>query len=146
MLVQGNSVCVDIGWIRRQVSGYLKESWVVTMKNAITNTFKDTGKGWFNVHKQSHEIHDFSKMKKFLMMTKFVMEDTLRFLVEDSLEKCASRLRRPRVCENTSRHLRTASPSSEQAAFDPTLKLLCLSVFACLFVFRRLSSSSLMKK
>ena len=71
-----------------QVAGYLKETWVVTLKNAITNTFKDTGKGWFNVYKQSHEIHDFSKMKKFLMMTKFMMEDSLRFLVEDSLMKC----------------------------------------------------------
>ncbi|KAK3247674.1 hypothetical protein CYMTET_42830 [Cymbomonas tetramitiformis] len=73
-----------------QVAGYLKESWVVTLKNAITNTFKDTGKGWFNVHKQSQEIHDFSKLKKFLTMTRFMMEDSLRFLVEESLEKFMS--------------------------------------------------------
>jgi dynein heavy chain len=70
-----------------QANGYLKESWVVTLKNAITNTFKDSGKGWFNVQKTNHEIHDFSKLKKFLNMTKFTMEDSLRFLVEDSLLK-----------------------------------------------------------
>jgi hypothetical protein len=39
----------DLEQLQRQASdmtaGYLKETWVVTLKNAITNTFKDSGKG-----------------------------------------------------------------------------------------------------
>jgi dynein heavy chain len=42
----------DFEQLQRQASditsGYLKETWVVTLKNGITNTFKDSGKGWFN--------------------------------------------------------------------------------------------------
>ena len=86
----------DLEQLQRQASdmtaGYLRETWVVTLKNAITNTFKDSGKGWFNVHKRSHEIHDLSKMKKFLTMTKFMMQDTLRCLVEDSMVKFVTKL------------------------------------------------------
>jgi hypothetical protein len=46
------------------------------------------------VYKQSHEIHDFSKMKKFLTMTKFTMQDTMRYLVESSLAKFVTSLDR----------------------------------------------------
>ena len=31
--------------------------------------------------------YEFSKLKKFLTQTKFMMEDTLRFLVEESLQR-----------------------------------------------------------
>lgn len=33
------------------------------------------------------ETYEFSKLKKFLTLTRFIMEDTLRGLVEDSLAK-----------------------------------------------------------
>ena len=57
---------------------------LVTLRNAIRNSFKDVGKGWFNLGESSQETYEFSKLKKFLALTRFVMEDTLRFLVEDS--------------------------------------------------------------
>ena len=36
------------------------------------------------------QTYEFSKLKKFLTLTRFIMEDTLRFLVEDSLHKFSS--------------------------------------------------------
>eukprot|EP00983_Pelagomonas_calceolata_P040046 1137442-Pelagomonas_calceolata.AAC.1 len=64
-------------------ANYLKDTWVVTLKNAIKSSFKDVGKGWY----------EFSKLKKFLTQTKFIMEDTLRFLVEDSLQRLVAFVR-----------------------------------------------------
>ena len=84
-----------------QVANYLKETWVITLKNSIKNSFKDVGKGWYNMQETNRETYEFSKLKKFLNMIRFVMEDTMRFLVEDSLQKytnfiqsaCASKVR-----------------------------------------------------
>ena len=70
-----------------QVSNHLKESWIVTLKNAIRNTFKDVGKGWFNLHEQNQETYEASKLKRFLNMTRYMMEDTLRYLVEENVTK-----------------------------------------------------------
>lgn len=36
------------------------------------------------------ETYEFSKLRSFLTLTRFVMEDTLRFLVDDSLAKFVS--------------------------------------------------------
>ena len=33
------------------------------------------------------ETYEFSKLKKFLTLLRFTMEDTLRFLVEESLQR-----------------------------------------------------------
>lgn len=72
-----------------QVANYLKETWITTLKNSIKSSFKDVGKGWYNIHETNRETYEFSKLKKFLNMIRYVMEDTMRFLVEDSLEKYA---------------------------------------------------------
>lgn len=63
----------------------LQESWVVTVKNHINSCLKNVGKGWFNLKETSKEVYEFSKLKKFLTMVNFIMQDTLRFFVEDSL-------------------------------------------------------------
>eukprot|EP00958_Prasinococcus_capsulatus_P020419 scaffold2645_cov378-Prasinococcus_capsulatus_cf.AAC.24 len=70
-----------------QLSNYLKESWTVTLKNIIRNSFKDIGKGWFNIQKQNAETYEHSKLKRFIRMTRFLIEDSLRYMVEDSLQK-----------------------------------------------------------
>lgn len=46
--------------------------------------------GWFNLHESNMETYEFSKLKKFLTLTRFLMEDTLRFLVEESLSRYVS--------------------------------------------------------
>ncbi|KAG2439747.1 hypothetical protein HYH02_010624 [Chlamydomonas schloesseri] len=68
---------------------YLKDTWCVALRNAIRNSFKDVGKGWFNLGEASMETYEFSKLRKFLTLTRFMMEDTMRGLVEESLAKFA---------------------------------------------------------
>lgn len=36
-------------------ANYLKDSWVMTLKNCIKSSFKDVGKGWFNLHESNME-------------------------------------------------------------------------------------------
>jgi dynein heavy chain len=38
-----------------QTANYLKDTWVMTLKNAIKSSFKDVGKGWFNLHESNME-------------------------------------------------------------------------------------------
>eukprot|EP00163_Fabomonas_tropica_P031148 TRINITY_DN730_c1_g1_i6.p1 TRINITY_DN730_c1_g1~~TRINITY_DN730_c1_g1_i6.p1 ORF type:complete len:4200 (+),score=1431.71 TRINITY_DN730_c1_g1_i6:1002-12602(+) len=73
-----------------QVVNNLKESWVTTLKNAIKNSLRAVGKGWFNLHERNKEVYDISKLKKFMVMINFMMQDSLRFLVESNLEAYAS--------------------------------------------------------
>lgn len=70
-----------------QVSNQVKETWILTLKNLIRSSFKDVGKGWFNLNEQNQETYEFSKLKKFLRVVRFMMEDTMRILVESSYEK-----------------------------------------------------------
>ena len=68
-----------------QMAAYLKDTWLVSLKNSLRNGLKDVGKGWFNLNETKREVYDISKLKKFMTMINFMMEDTLRFLAEDSL-------------------------------------------------------------
>ena len=70
-----------------QMFNYLRETWVLTLKNIIKSSFKDVGKGWFNLHESNLESYNGSKMKRFLTMVKFAMEDSLRYLVEEQALK-----------------------------------------------------------
>ncbi|GMH32802.1 hypothetical protein BSKO_00636 [Bryopsis sp. KO-2023] len=70
-----------------QMANYLKDTWSTALKNAIRHSLKDVGKGWFNLHESNRETYEFSKLRRFLALTRFVMEDTLRFLLEENLTK-----------------------------------------------------------
>eukprot|EP00803_Ostreobium_quekettii_P000128 evm.model.scf_11.7 EVM.evm.TU.scf_11.7 scf_11:47578-52580(+) len=65
-----------------QVSNYLKDTWSTGVRNAIRNSFKDIGKGWFHLQETNRETYEFSKLRRFNTLTRFVMEDTLRYLLE----------------------------------------------------------------
>ena len=64
---------------------FLKDSWITTLRNAIRTSLRDVGKGWFNIHETNWEVYQISKLKKFMEAVKFNMQDSLRFLVQDSL-------------------------------------------------------------
>ncbi|XP_078000357.1 dynein axonemal heavy chain 1-like isoform X2 [Glandiceps talaboti] len=68
-----------------QVQLFLKDSWISTLRAAIRTSLRDVGKGWFNLHETNWEVYQISKLKKFMEMVKFSMQDSLRYLVQDSL-------------------------------------------------------------
>eukprot|EP00967_Tisochrysis_lutea_P077562 scaffold105395_cov19-Tisochrysis_lutea.AAC.1 len=47
--------CMPFLLLCLQTANYLKDTWVVTLKNAIKSSFKDVGKGWFNLHESNME-------------------------------------------------------------------------------------------
>ena len=89
-----------------QLTNALKDRWVGALKACVTDSLRQVGKGWFNLGEQSLEVYSLSKLKKFMTVTTFLMQDSVRFLAQDSLAKYAAFLRR--VCaynvEITVRH------------------------------------------
>ncbi len=41
-----------------------QDTWCVTLRNSIKASFKDVGKGWFNLHESNMETYEFSKLRK----------------------------------------------------------------------------------
>lgn len=50
-----------------------KEGWVSKLEKIIKGSFKDVGKGWFNINEESKETYEFGKLKKFLTLVNFMM-------------------------------------------------------------------------
>lgn len=48
------------------------------------------GKGWFHFEETNRDTYEFSKLKKFLTLTRVMMQDVIRTLVEQSLEQLVS--------------------------------------------------------
>ncbi|RKO93938.1 dynein heavy chain, N-terminal region 2-domain-containing protein, partial [Blyttiomyces helicus] len=69
----------------QNVKGILKDSWIPSLKTMIKTGFKDVGKGWYNMLETNPEVYKISKLKKFMTVVNFVMQDSLRFLILNSL-------------------------------------------------------------
>uniref|UniRef100_T1J5R2 AAA+ ATPase domain-containing protein n=1 Tax=Strigamia maritima TaxID=126957 RepID=T1J5R2_STRMM len=70
----------------QQVHLFLKDSWGSKIVIDIRGFIQYVGKGWFDMNETSWNIYQMSKLKKFLKVVKFMMQDSLRFLVLDSLK------------------------------------------------------------
>lgn len=42
----------------------------MTLKVAIKSSFKDVGKGWYNLHESNMETYEFSKLRRFLTLVR----------------------------------------------------------------------------
>ncbi|KAL3318377.1 Dynein heavy chain 1, axonemal [Cichlidogyrus casuarinus] len=73
-----------------QVAMFLKDQWPENLRRHIRSSLRDVGKGWFNLHETEFYVYTKSKLKKFMELTKYAMQDTLRFLVNDSLNSFVS--------------------------------------------------------
>lgn len=67
--------------------GWVFNSWTLLIKQIMKSSFKDVGKGWFNLKETNLDAYNFSKMKRYLTMVRYMMEDSLRFLTEHMLIK-----------------------------------------------------------
>ncbi|XP_033612844.1 dynein heavy chain 1, axonemal isoform X2 [Fukomys damarensis] len=68
-----------------QVQMFLKDSWISTLKVAMRSSLRDMSKGWYNLYESNWEVYLMSKLRKLMEMIKYMLQDTLRFLVQDSL-------------------------------------------------------------
>nr|VZI05919.1 unnamed protein product [Spirometra erinaceieuropaei] len=69
----------------QQSSTFLKEAWIENMRRHIRIALRDSGKGWFNIYETDYYVYTNSKLKRFLNMIKYCMQDALRYLVMDSI-------------------------------------------------------------
>ncbi|CAM39593.2 putative dynein heavy chain [Leishmania braziliensis MHOM/BR/75/M2904] len=67
------------------VSRQLKTEWLPRICETIVSSFQSAGKGWLNTREAKQSIYEMSKLKKFFVTVKFMMEDTLFQLVYSSL-------------------------------------------------------------
>ncbi|XP_036594745.1 dynein heavy chain 1, axonemal [Trichosurus vulpecula] len=68
-----------------QVQMFLKDSWVSTLKVAIRSSLRDMSKGWYNLYETNWEVYQMSKLHKLMELIKYTLQDSIRFLVQDSL-------------------------------------------------------------
>ena len=57
------------------------------MAKIIKTSFDDVGKGWFNIHETSKETYEFGKLKKFLTLVNFMMQDTVLTMSKESVKE-----------------------------------------------------------
>ncbi|KAM4652007.1 dynein axonemal heavy chain 1 [Discoglossus pictus] len=68
-----------------QVQLFLKDSWISTLKNAVRSSLREVGKGWYDLRECNWEVYRMSKLHQLMELIKFNLQDSLRFLVQDSL-------------------------------------------------------------
>jgi dynein heavy chain len=64
------------------VATHVRGAWVTECRKAIQSSLGPLSKGWYNLAETSQQVYEVSKLKKFLQLTKFLMHDTLRSLVQ----------------------------------------------------------------
>lgn len=67
-----------------------EQGWVGKLAKIIKAQFDDVGKGWFNIHETSKETYEFGKLKKFLTLVNFMMQDTVLKLSQQSVKEFVS--------------------------------------------------------
>ncbi|XP_040015424.1 dynein heavy chain 1, axonemal [Xiphias gladius] len=68
-----------------QISLFLRESWRVILSNSLRSNLGNIGPGWYNVNESLWEMYKISKLYRLMAVVRFNMQDSLRYLVQDSL-------------------------------------------------------------
>ena len=64
-----------------------EQGWVSKLEQIIRTSFDDVGKGWFNIHESAKETYEFGKLKKFLTLVNFMMQDTVLTMCKESVRE-----------------------------------------------------------
>ncbi|XP_040889376.1 dynein heavy chain 1, axonemal [Toxotes jaculatrix] len=71
--------------IHTQTNLYLRDSWKVTLRNIIRSRLLNIGPGSYNVNESQWEMYKISKLYRLMALVRFKMQDSLRYLVQESL-------------------------------------------------------------
>ncbi|KAL0235780.1 hypothetical protein GEMRC1_002362 [Eukaryota sp. GEM-RC1] len=66
---------------------YVKDVWAMNVRTGIRNNLLQVKQGWYSLQSLSVDIYKISRLKRFLTMIRLRMQDNIRFLVENSLER-----------------------------------------------------------
>eukprot|EP00947_MAST-08B_sp_MAST-8B-sp1_P002409 g2409.t1 len=71
----------------RKLAKFLKEDWTAAITAVVRSGLQSVGKGHFDILESRNDVYQFSKLKKLLRRTNFLMQDTLRICTRRSLEE-----------------------------------------------------------
>ncbi|KAM3838092.1 dynein axonemal heavy chain 1-like [Diretmus argenteus] len=74
-----------------QVGLFLRDQWVTTLRNIIHSNLRDIGPGWNNLNESCWE-YKMSKLCRLMSLVRYNLQDSLRFMVQDSLVRQAQLL------------------------------------------------------
>ncbi|XP_015110698.1 dynein heavy chain 1, axonemal [Diachasma alloeum] len=77
---------------------YLREEWVDRTIQSARMYLRDIGKGAFDLRQRNPHVYDVIKLRRFINMMVFFMQDALKTLVKTSIEKYAVMLEGPAEC------------------------------------------------
>ncbi|KAJ8728552.1 hypothetical protein PYW07_006248 [Mythimna separata] len=77
---------------------YLNITWLNQTAHAIRMSFRDVGKGWFNIYEKNWEFYGVSKLSRFMQLVRFRMQYALRFCIEQSMGMYVSMCETPCLC------------------------------------------------
>ncbi|GBP84500.1 Dynein heavy chain 1, axonemal [Eumeta japonica] len=73
-------------------------TWLNNTSHAIRMSFRDVGKGWFNIYEKKWEYYCMSKMCRFMQLVRFRMQYALRNCIERSMDMFVNLLETPCLC------------------------------------------------
>eukprot|EP00912_Choanoflagellata_sp_UC4_P002384 UC4_evm1s1504 len=75
-----------------EILAFLQNTWIPNTRQEIITNLKSQTKGWFNMKESDFEVYKVSKLRRFMKMTSFAMQDSLRFCVEQSVAEFSKML------------------------------------------------------
>ncbi|KAG7304692.1 hypothetical protein JYU34_010038 [Plutella xylostella] len=77
---------------------YLNISWLNNIAHAIRMSFRDVGKGSFNIYEKKWEFYIVSKLYRFMQLVRFRMQYALRYCIEQSMAMFVYMCETPCLC------------------------------------------------
>lgn len=64
---------------------FLEDTWINTLKAAVKSNLGNVGKGWYNLKQRRWDVYQMSKLHRLMKCITFMCQDSLRYLVQNSL-------------------------------------------------------------
>ncbi|CAH0718440.1 unnamed protein product, partial [Brenthis ino] len=77
---------------------YLNITWLDATAHAIRMSYRDVGKGWFNIYEKKWEFYGISKLCRFMQLVRFRMQYALRYSIEQSMAMFVVLCETPCLC------------------------------------------------
>ncbi|KAM4654602.1 LOW QUALITY PROTEIN: dynein axonemal heavy chain 1 [Amazona ochrocephala] len=68
-----------------EVQMFLKDTWIDTLATAITSNLRKAGTDWHKLEQTNWDVYLLSKLRKLMNRIRFMLQDSLRYLVQNSL-------------------------------------------------------------
>ncbi|XP_030276430.1 dynein heavy chain 1, axonemal [Sparus aurata] len=68
-----------------QIHLFLRETWIAKMSDVILSNLRTLGQGSYNINESNWESYKFSKLYRLMATVRLNLQNSLRFLVQDSL-------------------------------------------------------------